>query len=54
MKYAEDEDLDTACTAALKQIEEKQYDARLKEDGMRTIIRYGIACYKKDCRVKTV
>ena len=54
MKYAEDEDLDAACTAALKQIEEKQYDARLKEDGMRTIIRYGIACYKKDCRVKTV
>ena len=54
MKYAEDGDLDTACTAALKQIEEKQYDARLKEDGMRTIIRYGIACYKKDCRVKTV
>ena len=54
MKYAEEGDLDTACTAALKQIEEKQYDTRLKEDGMRTIIRYGIACYKKDCRVKTV
>ena len=24
----------------------------LKEDGMRSIIQYGIACYKKDCEVK--
>lgn len=36
---------------ALGQIEEKSYEARLKEDGMRTILKYGIACYKKNCRV---
>ena len=51
MKYAEYGYMDTACIKAIKQIEEKQYTARLQEDGMRTIIRYGIACYKKECRV---
>ena len=24
---------------------------KLKSDGMRTIIKYGIACFKKDCKV---
>ena len=51
VKYAENGDMDAACTKALKQIEEKQYTARLQEDGMRTIIRYGIACCKKECWV---
>lgn len=32
-------------------IEEKQYLAKLKQDGMRNFIKYGIACYKKECRV---
>ena len=35
----------------VKQIEEKDYITRLKQDGMRNFIRYGIACFKKDCRV---
>ena len=48
MKYAEDGDLKRACTEALQQIEEKDYMARLKQDGMRQFIKYGIACYKKD------
>ena len=52
MKYAEDGNLQAACTEALKQIHEKQYAAKLEEDGMRTIIKYGIACYKKDCKVE--
>ena len=51
MKYAEDGDLKRACTEALQQIEEKDYMARLKQDGMRQFIKYGIACYKKDCKV---
>ncbi len=51
VKYAEDGNLDAACKKALEQIEEKSYEARLQEDGMRTILKYGIACYKKDCRV---
>ena len=51
LKYAEDGNMDAACQKALAQIEEKQYAALLKEDGMRNIIKYGIACYKKDCQV---
>lgn len=52
MKYAEDGNLEAACQKALQQIEDKKYEARLKEDGMRSIIKYGIACYKKECKVK--
>ena len=51
LKYAENGDMDAACKAALEQIEEKDYIARLRQDGMRNFIRYGIACFKKDCRV---
>lgn len=51
VKYAEDGNLDAACKKALEQIEEKSYEARLQEDGMRTILKYGIACYKKNCHV---
>ena len=51
LKYAENGDMDTTCTEALKQIEEKDYVAKLKQDGMRNFIKYGIACYKKDCKV---
>jgi len=51
LKYAEGGDMDAACEEAMRQIEEKGYIAKLKQDGMRNFIRYGIACYKKDCRV---
>ena len=51
MKYAEDGNLEAACQKALQQIEDKKYESKLKEDGMRRIIKYGIACYKKDCKV---
>lgn len=51
IKYAENGSLERACTEALVQIEEKQYDAVLLKDGMERVIRYGIAFYKKNCRV---
>lgn len=51
LKYAENGDMDAACREALQQIEDREYIARLKQDGMRNFIKYGIACYKKDCRV---
>ena len=51
MKYAQGGLLDTACAEALQQIEERQYTAKLESDGMKNIVRYGIACYKKQCRV---
>ena len=41
----------TGVVVELQQIEEKDYMARLKQDGMQQFIKYGIACYKKDCKV---
>ena len=52
IKYAEDGDLDAACEKALKQIEEKDYVAKLKQDGMKNFIKYGVACFKKICKVE--
>jgi hypothetical protein len=51
VKYAQDGDLEKACRVALEQIEDKKYDAVLKDDGMKEIIKYGIAFYKKNCKV---
>ena len=39
LKYAENGDLDAACEEALKQIKEKDYVAKLKQDGMKNFIR---------------
>ena len=38
MKYAENGQFDVACKGALKHIEEKKYETKLKEDGMNTIV----------------
>lgn len=51
IKYPDDGDLEHGCKNALAQIEEKGYAARLLQDGMKNIIKYGIACYKKNCKV---
>ena len=51
LKYAENGDMAAACDEALNQIEEKSYVDKLKQDGMRNFIKYGIACFKKDCKV---
>lgn len=51
LKYAQEGQLDAACAEALKQIEDKQYASALKSDGMTTIVKYGISCYKKHCKV---
>lgn len=53
VKYAHDEDMEALCREALEQIEEKGYADRLYEDGMRKVLKYGIACYRKECRVMT-
>ena len=52
VKYANDETLDEACERALKQIEEKKYDEIFRESGVDRVLKYGIACYKKQCKVK--
>ena len=51
MKYAGDGNLDAACKKALEQIEGNHYEEELYDEGMDDILKYGIACYKKRCRV---
>ena len=51
LKYAENASFDAACQEAMKQIRERNYEEKLIDDGMKTIYRYGIACYKKRCKV---
>ncbi|MCD8074296.1 MAG: ATP-binding protein [Lachnospiraceae bacterium] len=51
VKYAERGDLDLACKEALDQINRNNYTAELKEDDMNKILKYGIACFKKKCKV---
>lgn len=43
--------LDEACTKAMAQIKEKRYDERLRNEGREDIIAYGIAFWKKRCKV---
>ena len=51
LKYAEDGNLEAACTKALAQIDEKKYDEALRRRGMKTILKYGIAFWEKECHV---
>ena len=51
LKYAENAQLDAACIQALNQIKAKNYEEILIDNGAKTIYRYGIACYKKRCKV---
>ncbi len=51
VKYAHDGDLAAACREALKQIEHTGYEEELEDDGIERILKCGIACYKKRCRV---
>ena len=51
VKYAEDGKMEEACENALKQIKCKRYEETLREEGIEHILKYGIACYKKRCRV---
>ena len=52
VKYANDGNLNQACERALKQVEDRKYDQELLENGVDKILKYGIACYKKQCKVK--
>lgn len=52
VKYAEDGNLSKACERALAQIEERRYDEVFRENGVDHILKYGIACHRKRCKVK--
>ena len=47
-----DETLDQMCDAALQQIEDRQYESGLVNEGYGKIIKYGIAFAGKRCKVK--
>ncbi|MDE7182961.1 MAG: ATP-binding protein [Lachnospiraceae bacterium] len=51
LKYAENGTFEAGCQEALRQIHERKYESALIENGIHTIYRYGIACYKKRCKV---
>lgn len=52
VKYPDKNSLETGCEEALRQIEKMGYETRLRQDGMTTIFKYGIACEKKRCMVQ--
>ena len=51
VKYADDGDLGRTCLEGLKQIEEKHYTDKLVDEEYRIILKYGMAFYRKECRV---
>lgn len=51
VKYARDGNLGKGCREALAQIEQQRYEQQLSDDGMRTVLKYGVACYKKQCQI---
>ena len=52
LKYAQTfSGLENACERAMTQIREKRYDERLRNEGRNKILAYGIAFYKKRCKV---
>ena len=50
VKYA-GENPEATCRRALEQIQEKGYAQGMRQDGIQTILKYGIACCRKTCRV---
>lgn len=51
VKYPDHGDLEAGCKEALAQIETNRYAQQLIDDGMRTVLKYGVACYQKRCKV---
>ncbi len=51
LKCAEKASFDFGCRETLEQINDRNYEKKLIDDGMTTIRKYGIACYKRCCKV---
>ncbi len=51
VKYAHDGNLKAACQKALQQIASTKYEDELADDGVQEVVKYAIACYKKQCKV---
>ena len=44
--------LEEKCEEALRQIEEQNYEAALRQEGYQDILKYGVAFYRKECIIK--
>ena len=51
VKYAHSANLEAECKEALRQIDDRGYAQEFREEGITKILKYGIACYKKKCKV---
>ena len=51
VKYAESHDLEAVCKDALKQMIDKRYTEYFEQQGIKKILKYGIACQVKECKV---
>ena len=51
VKYAHDGNMETAARNALEQITNTRYEEELQDEGIENILKYGIAFYKKKCKV---
>ena len=54
IKYAHDGNLEESCKSALEQIANTHYEEELKNEGVDRILKYGIACFKKRCKVQLI
>lgn len=54
VKYAEESQFEVVCREAIAQIDKNRYAEELREEGCNSILKYGIACYKKRCQVTVV
>ena len=45
------QELDSKCDEALRQIEEQDYEASLRQEGYKDIMKCGVAFYRKECMV---
>ena len=51
IKYAQNGDCEAECRKALKQIDANRYAENFYQDEVGTLLKYGIACSRKKCRV---
>lgn len=51
VKYAQNGDLEAECQKALTQMRALHYEDGMRNAGMQMVFKYGIACWKKTCKV---
>lgn len=51
VKYAQNGDLEAECQKALTQMRALHYEEGMRNAGMQKVFKYGIACWKKTCKV---